>query len=136
MKNAASIIAVLAMAASAAQAQTASVNDGAYSAAQAERGSAVYAAECALCHGPALTGGGGGPALSGPFWTAWDGRTIGELFRLTKKSMPFDGPGRLSDQEYADIVAFMLSANRYPAGKADLPADVEALSKIAIAKRK
>jgi mono/diheme cytochrome c family protein len=131
------ILVLMALAgAGAARAQPASVNDGVYSAAQAERGGAVYAAECALCHGPTLAGGGGGPTLSGPFWTAWDGRSVGELFKLTRTSMPFDGPGRLSDQEYADIVAYILSANRYPAGEKALPTDAEALKAIAIVRRK
>jgi mono/diheme cytochrome c family protein len=113
----------------------AGVNDGVYAAAQAERGRATYEAECARCHGATLAGGGGGPALSGPFWTAWEGRSVGELFNLTRKSMPADGPGRLSDPEYADIIAYMLSANRYPAGKAALPAEIGALKAIPITRR-
>ena len=113
----------------------AGVNDGVYAPAQAARGQATYAAECARCHGATLAGGGGGPALSGPFWTAWEGRSVGELFNLTRKSMPADGPGRLSDPEYADIIAYMLSANRYPAGQAALPAEVGALKAIGITRR-
>jgi mono/diheme cytochrome c family protein len=128
------IMAAVVFAAGAAQAG--SVNDGVYSAAQAQRGRATYDAECARCHGPTLGGGGGGPAISGPFWTAWDGRTLGALFNLTRKSMPADGPGRLSEQEYADILAYMLSVNRYPAGQAELPAQAEALKSLDIVKRR
>jgi mono/diheme cytochrome c family protein len=113
----------------------ADVNDGVYSAAQAERGRATYEAECSRCHGATLAGGGGGPALSGPFWAAWEGRSVGDLFNLTRKSMPADGPGRLSEPEYADIIAYVLSANRYPTGKVALPAEVGALKAIGISRR-
>jgi mono/diheme cytochrome c family protein len=116
--------------------QAGSVNDGVYSAAQAQRGHDLYDTECARCHGPTLGGAGGGPAISGPFWTVWDGRSLGALFNLTRKSMPADGPGRLGDQDYADILAYMLSVNRYPAGQAELPAQVEALKSLDIVKRR
>lgn len=111
------------------------VNDGVYTAAQAERGKAVYADGCANCHGADLSGGGGGPAVTGPFWSAWAGRSMGELFALTKGSMPMDGPGRLSDAEYADVLAYMLSVNRLPPGATELPADADALGVIAIVAR-
>ena len=44
--------------------------------------------------------------------------------------MPQDAPGRLSDAEYTDVVAFMLEANSYPAGEVELPADKAALDEI------
>ena len=46
--------------------------------------------------------------------------------------MPQDGPGRLSDNEYTDVVAYMLDASAYPAGDAELPADKTALDTIMI----
>jgi quinoprotein glucose dehydrogenase len=136
MSRAAIVVASAALLALAGQAHAAGVNQGAYSAAQAKRGKALYEKECSRCHGATLGGGGGSPAIAGPFWTAWEGRSVGELFRLTKKSMPADGPGGLSDQTYTDILAYMLSVNRYPAGKAELPANVEALKAVGIERRK
>jgi hypothetical protein len=41
--------------------------------------------------------------------------------------MPQDKPASLTDDEYAAIVAFLLQANRYPAGQQDLRADPAAL---------
>jgi hypothetical protein len=35
-------------------------------------------------------------------------------------SMPQNAPGSLSGQQNADILAFMLSANKYPTGVAEL----------------
>jgi mono/diheme cytochrome c family protein len=124
-----------ALLATAAPGYAATVNDGAYTAEQARRGQAQYAAECARCHGDNLGGGGGGPALSGPFWAAWEGRSVGELYHFTQKSMPADGPAGLSDQAYADILAYMLSVNHYPAGKTELPTNPEALRAVAIVRR-
>lgn len=135
MKRVLSILTCSALVLVAGEVCAAGVNSGVFTTAQAERGKPIYDAECAACHGPTLGGGGGGPALSGPFWTAWEGRTVGELFTLTKNSMPANGPGRLKDQEYADVVAYMLSVNRYAAGKTDLPADADALNGIDIVKR-
>ena len=43
-----------------------------------------------------------------------------ELVQIT---MPQDNPGGLSEQDYQDVMAYMLSANDFPAGEADLTAD-------------
>jgi len=108
-----------------------SVRDGVYSEAQAKRGSALYAKECASCHGTELTGGESAPALVGDaFLSNWNGTTVGDLFERIRKSMPQDDPGRLSRQQDADILAFMFSANKFPAGKADLDRETEVLKQI------
>jgi hypothetical protein len=44
--------------------------------------------------------------------------------------MPQDSPGRLTPQQCADVVAFVLSMNKYPAGTADLSTDAAALKQI------
>ena len=46
--------------------------------------------------------------------------------------MPEDGPGRLTDEEYVDVVAYLLDANSYPAGDQELPAEKVALDAIMI----
>ena len=46
--------------------------------------------------------------------------------------MPEDGPGRLSDQEYIDVVAYILDANEYPTGAQELVPDMAALDQIMI----
>ena len=46
--------------------------------------------------------------------------------------MPQDSPGRLSRQQYADIVARILNANEFPAGESELGTDVAVLKQILI----
>lgn len=41
--------------------------------------------------------------------------------------MPDDNPGGLPEQTYADIVAYLLSLNDFPAGDSELPTSLEAL---------
>ena len=43
--------------------------------------------------------------------------------------MPMDRPGVLSAQQNADVIAFMLSADHYPAGKTELSRQVAFLSR-------
>ena len=117
----------------AAQAQTRSVWDGAYTEGQAKRGGDVYSQECASCHGQTLAGGEAAPGLIGSdFLQEWAGLTVGDLFERIRVAMPQDSPGRLSRQQYADIVARILNANEFPAGESELGTDVAVLKQIAI----
>ena len=46
--------------------------------------------------------------------------------------MPQGTPGSLTDQQYADIIAYMFNLSRLPAGEDELPSDVQQLSTIII----
>ena len=46
--------------------------------------------------------------------------------------MPSEDPGSLSTREYSDIVAFLFSANEFPAGARELEPDANALQEIRI----
>ena len=46
--------------------------------------------------------------------------------------MPLDKPGKLSRQQNADVIAFMLKANMWPAGTTELPRELGALKQIRI----
>ena len=123
----------LALAAAALAQTTRSVWDGVYTADQARRGKEVYARECASCHGPDLTGGESAPALAGPgFLSNWTTLTVGDLFERTRVSMPENDPGKLSRAQLADVVAYLLSANNFPEGKAELDKQTEVLKQIRI----
>jgi quinoprotein glucose dehydrogenase len=109
-------------------AQSISVWDGVYTSEQAKRGQALYAKECAGCHGPELTGQEEAPALvGGTFVSNWSGQTLGDLFERTRATMPQNDPGKVSRQQHADILAFVLSVNRFPAGKTELEPKTEVL---------
>jgi mono/diheme cytochrome c family protein len=108
-----------------------SVWDGVYSTEQAKRGEALYANNCASCHGSALGGGESAPPLSGgEFFANWNGLTLGDLFDRIRVSMPADRPGKLSREQNADILAFMLSVNQFPSGKTELEHQTEVLKQI------
>ena len=110
---------------------TRSVWDGVYTEEQSERGRAVYQKECASCHGPELTGGESAPALTGTgFLANWNGLTVGDLFERMRVSMPQDNPARVSSAQHADVLAFLLSSNRFPAGKTELDRQTEVLKQI------
>jgi mono/diheme cytochrome c family protein len=114
-----------------------SVWDGVYSAAQAARGKKAYDTECARCHGDALLGGEDSPPLvDQEFLKGWYGKNVGRLVDQTRRTMPSDGPGRLSRQLCTDVVAYLLNANGFPAGKADLANDAAAQRQITIEAKK
>ena len=49
--------------------------------------------------------------------------------------MPEDNPASLTDQEYVDVVAYMLSMSRMPAGGDELPPDAGGLAHIVVRPR-
>jgi S-disulfanyl-L-cysteine oxidoreductase SoxD len=114
-----------------AQSPERSVWDGVYSVEQAKRGETLYANNCASCHGSALGGGESAPALTGgEFFANWNGLTLGDLFDRIRVSMPADRPGKLSREQNADVLAFMLSVSQFPAGKTELEHQSEILKQI------
>jgi len=126
------VAAALALAASVALAQEKkSVWTGVYSAKQAEHGAELYASTCATCHGSDLEGIEQAPTLAGgTFAQRWDGTPLRKLFERILE-MPPDAPAkRLTDQQSVDVLAFLLSANKMPAGATALDADKNTLGQI------
>jgi S-disulfanyl-L-cysteine oxidoreductase SoxD len=122
---------VLARAQAPAASESRSVWDGVYTDEQARRGEPIYKKECAPCHGELLTGGESAPPLSGgAFLSNWNGLSVGDLFDRIRKTMPQTAPGRLTKQQNADVLAFMLSVNKFPAGKTELYKQSEMLKEI------
>jgi quinoprotein glucose dehydrogenase len=114
-----------------AQPPSKSIWDGIYTEEQATRGKALYAQECASCHGGELTGGEMAPPLSGgEFMAGWDGLTVGDLFERVRISMPQNAPGSLSGQQNADVLAFVFSASKFPAGSSEMPKEAGILKQI------
>ena len=128
-----SILYFLAIYSAAAGART--VWDGVYSKEQAVRGQGTYQEVCMQCHGETLGGGEAPPLAGDDFLRKWNGKTVGDLFGSIQKTMPEDNPGNLSNSEYADIVAYMLSVSSFPAGQKALDRDIAALNEIRIEKK-
>jgi cytochrome c len=119
-------------------AETRSVWDGVYTQKQAERGEDLYYHKCSSCHGDKLTGkeSENAPALTGnEFEKQWNDRTVADLYRKILRKMPDDNPGELTPQQSADLVAYILSSNKFPAGKNELPPDNAPLSNIRFGKK-
>ncbi|MDA1371570.1 MAG: cytochrome c [Proteobacteria bacterium] len=113
--------------------------DGVYTEAQAMRGRDVYEGACGFCHGFRLDGAADDPDMrSAPplarakFLRDWEGRSLAVLFELTRTTMPEGNPNSLTDAEYADVIAYMLSVSRIPAGDDELLPELQSLARIVI----
>ena len=103
--------------------------EGLFTAAQAARGAGIYARSCAECHGQNLEGKTS-TALTGSRFTAkWadSKHTVDDLYFVIRTQMPYGSPGTLSNQQYIDVVAFVLQKNGYRSGGKELAADSTSL---------
>jgi mono/diheme cytochrome c family protein len=96
---------------------------GVYTAAQAERGKAVYLQHCSRCHGEDLGGRRDYPLSGERFMERWEAHTLDHLVVLIRTSMPPDGIGTVAADDTRDIVAYLLQQNGFPAGAAELSRD-------------
>lgn len=101
---------------------------------QIERIQSTYNRRCADCHGESFTGGViGGPPLTGQYFDdRWGGQSVASLYTYTSSRMPLDRPGSLTAQQYADLVALILSVNGHEAGETELPSDPAELEGVGI----
>ena len=102
-----------------------SVLDGVFTSGQASRGEQRFGQVCAACHSTNEFRGG-------RFRIKWVGQTAGDFFDFVSTTMPDGDPGSLSLEDYANLLAYILSLNGYPAGEEPLPADVSALRNVRI----
>src|SRR5690606_41476448 len=105
------------------------VYDGVYTAAQADRGDQTQRRECSACH--STNDWAAGRLLNG-----WNGRTAWDLVSHIRNTMPMDSPGRLSLDQYTDIVAFIFELNNIPAGDSEMAPNEEALRQITVEYRR
>lgn len=87
---------------------------GVYSKAQAKSGEALYEQHCLVCHDR---------KYFRPVLSRWNGQAASVLFDVMAGSMPESNPGGLLDDEYLDILAYIFSRSRYPAGESPLALD-------------
>jgi len=119
-----------------------SVWDGVFTVSQAEHGQTVYPGACGTCHGRRLNGAPDDPDMvSTPplarakFLRTWEGRSLAALFEYTRATMPENNPGSLTDEEYIDVIAHMLSVSGLPAGDVELEPDPQSLARVVIEQR-
>lgn len=87
-----------------------------YEEGQAERGELLYQQNCAACHLADLSGSFEAPNLAdNSFRNNWSNRGMQEFLDMLRRSMPPQAPGSLSESQYQDVSAFILSANAIPA---------------------
>ena len=116
-----------------AQPTTRSIWEGIYTEEQAERGRRLYLKECKECHGADLSGGETASGLIGrELVSFWSESSVGVLFEEIRETMPEETPGKLNDRVYADILAYLFQANKFPAGEEELEPDVDRLARIGI----
>lgn len=88
-----------------------------YTTQQAEHGRALYQQHCASCHGSRLNDGQFGAPLKGSFFRShWRDKTAAELLTFAVTQMPPAQPHSLTEQEHADVLAYLLQANGVAAG--------------------
>jgi Cytochrome c len=114
------------------RAQQRTVWDGVYTEEQATRGEALYGEHCVKCHGATLQGNGEGalPLTGATFKSTWNGVSMGAMFDRVRLSMPQDKPATMTRQQVADLLAFILRANKFPAGKDELARQTDLLNAI------
>ena len=109
-------------------------NDGVFSVEQVGRGEAVYLEVCSVCHLDDLAGYDRFPPLVGDgFFDKWIGGDVG-AFVERMRSMPEGAPASLTEADYMDVAAFLLSASGVPPGDEEFPTDLESLRVIRIDK--
>lgn len=80
-----------------------------------------------------MQGAGETPALSGSkFMSNWSGLPVGDLYERIRRTMPQDNPARIPRMQKVEILAYILSVNKFPSGNTDLPRQPELLKLIRI----
>jgi S-disulfanyl-L-cysteine oxidoreductase SoxD len=85
-----------------------------------EQGAKIFAAKCALCHGPEAKGGTNAALVGGAPLTEIDTpKTVANfwpyattLFDFTRRAMPWQQPRTLTNDEVYALTAYILSLNK------------------------
>jgi len=127
LRSAVAVMAALGpLAAAQSNADQLTINDGIYTEEQAEAGEELYAEHCLTCHDK---------KYFRPVLKAREGQPLGVLYTVMSASMPETNPGALPRADYVDILAYILSLSRYPAGDTELDYRDGVLDEIVISGR-
>jgi polar amino acid transport system substrate-binding protein len=94
-----------------------------YTKTQAEAGARLFASRCVACHGANLQGTAAPSVAGTDFLTTArkNGWTLEIIRYVVVTDMPFNAPASLSPTAYADVLAFLLASDCYPAGDKPFP---------------
>jgi mono/diheme cytochrome c family protein len=98
---------------------------GSFTADQAARGETVFEKSCAACHEKSFHTGE-------KFFFSWKGRTLLDYFKVVKSTMPEDNPAGLPDDDYARVIAYIMTLNGFTPGSDSLRTDSLHLKRIRI----
>ncbi len=104
---------------------------------QAAAGRTAYRESCASCHLAKLEGEGVVPSLAGvSFDASWRGKAAGTLLFHIRRMPPegSENAGTLSEETYANILAYILISNGFEPGDAAIPSSMDALNEVDIPK--
>jgi mono/diheme cytochrome c family protein len=113
---------VAAAAGSAAQKQP-TTNDGVYTKKQADAAKEQFDKICADCHPFTVAGKKKPkdvPLGEDPFYDNWTGRPLSQMITTISLTMPNDGSAVVTEEEAADLVAYILQQNGFAAGSQPL----------------
>jgi len=100
---------------------------------QVNKGRQTYRQRCADCHGPQLKGKHPSPGLTGSrFDLTWRGKSADVLAFHVRRMPPaaVAEPGTLNDDDYTNILAYVLQYNGFEPGEDALPSDMAKLKNI------
>jgi mono/diheme cytochrome c family protein len=102
------------------KADSKTVLDGVYTEQQATLGGSAYATYCASCHRADLGGFSAPPLVGDIFMDRWREFNLDVLYDLIVTTMPASAVGSLKQDQYLQILAFLLQSNGIPAGDKEL----------------
>ena len=68
------------------------------------------------------------------FLTKYQGQPALNLYNMIQKLMPATAPGSLTRPQAADLLSYILSFNKFPAGTKEFPTDEDSLKKLTLPK--
>jgi alcohol dehydrogenase (cytochrome c) len=121
---AAAVAALQPVSVSAAASGRSSALDGAFNAAQADRGAQQFRQSCSTCHAI--------DDQAASLRSKWGNGTLRDLFTVVSTTMPQNNPNGLLPGNYADLLAYYLQQAGFQPGSRELPADPAALALLRI----
>lgn len=111
--------------------------DGVFTATQAEAGMALYTKNCAGCHGKTGRGSPGGPGITGANLNKkWEDVSLFDFYTFAHTQMPPGKAGTIgNEQDYVNIVAYVLDLHGAEPGTSELVYNEDQLSNIYIVRK-